>query len=217
MQDIQHFIFDLDGTITHPQPGIIGGYHYMFKKLGVEDKPDEELIPVIGPPLKYVLSHIFNFSPENVDLGFKYYREYYYEKGGMYEATIFDGMKDLFECLKQRKKMLHVATNKSYQVDKILEHFNVLQYFSSIEFYNEEKNVISKERMIENIIESENVTDKHSVVMIGDRKHDLLAAKNVGITAVGVLYGFGSKEELENCNPDHIVKNVAELRALLCP
>lgn len=217
MQGLQHFIFDLDGTITNPQPGIVGGYHFMLNKLRVEDKPDEELIPLIGPPLKYVLSHIFGFSPENVDLGIKYYREYYYEKGGMYEAYIFDGMKDLFKCLKSRNKILHVATNKAYQVDKILEHFEVLEYFSSIEFYNEEKNVISKERMIENILERENITDKRTVVMIGDREHDLLAAKNVGVCAVGVMYGFGSMEELKNCHPDHIVKDVAELRALLCP
>ena len=217
MQQIQHFIFDLDGTITHPQEGIVGGYRYAFDKSGFPGKSDAELIPLIGPPLKYVFSIIYHFSPEDTEAAIRYYREYYYDQGGMYEAFIFDGMRDIFECLKEKNKTLHIATNKALQVDKILQHFNVLEYFKHIEHYNEEKNIVTKERMIENILRKENITDMQSVVMIGDREHDLSAAKNVGILAIGVLHGFGSREELEACQPYRIVKNVSELHALLCP
>ena len=217
MQDIQHFIFDLDGTITQPQTGIVGGYRYAFKKLGFPDMADEEIIPLIGPPLKHVFKDLYHLSPEKVHSAIQYYREYYYDQGGMYEATIFDGMKELFQCLKEKKKILHVATNKALHVDKILEHFEVLEYFDTIEHYNEEKNVITKEKMIGNILENSAITDKQTVVMIGDRKHDLSAAKNVGIRAIGVLHGFGDREELEECSPDHIVSNTVELHALLCP
>lgn len=217
MREFQHYIFDLDGTITHPQQGIVGGYRYAFDQLGFPDKPDEELIPLIGPPLKYVFSVIYKLSPEETEAGIQYYRDYYYGKGGMYEAIIFEGMRDIFECLKAKNKTLHIATNKSLQVDKILSHFGVLNYFKHIEHYSEEKGIVTKERMIENILIAEEVRDNSSVVMIGDREHDLQAAKNVGVAAIGVLHGFGSREELQACEPYFIAENVSELRSVLCP
>lgn len=212
---MQHFIFDLDGTITNPQPGIVGGYRYAFDKLGFPNKSDEELVALIGPPLKYVFSKIYGFSEEDSVLGVQYYREYYYGQGGMYDAIIFDGMKALFQSLKDKNKTLHIATNKGLHVDKILEHFGVLEFFTNIEHYNEEKNVLNKETMIENILQKEKINDRSKVVMIGDRDHDLGAARNVGVQAVGVLYGFGKREELESCQPRFIVDNVAELHNVL--
>lgn len=212
---MQHFIFDLDGTITHPQPGIVGGYRYAFNKLGFPDKTDEELIPLIGPPLKYVFSKMYRLPDEQTQAGIEYYREYYYNQGGMYEAIIFEGMKELLQSLKNKNKSLHIATNKALQVDKILAYFDVLDYFTHIEHYNEEKNVVDKETMISNILEKENIRNKNNVVMIGDREHDLSAARNVGVQSVGVLYGFGKKDELEKCLPKYIVHNVAELHSVL--
>jgi phosphoglycolate phosphatase len=158
---------------------------------------------------------MYGFCEADAVSGVDYYREYYYGQGGMYDAIIFDGMKDLFQSLKEKNKTLHIATNKGLHVDKILEYFEVLEFFTCIEHYNEEKNVLNKETMIENILQNENITDKSKVVMIGDRDHDLGAAKKVGIQAVGVLYGFGNKEELEKCEPRHIVSNVAELHSVL--
>jgi len=212
---MQHFIFDLDGTITNPQLGIVGGYRYAFDKLGFPNKSDEELVALIGPPLKYVFSKMYGFSEEDSILGVNYYREYYYGQGGMYDAIIFDGMKALFQSLKDKNKTLHIATNKGLHVDKILEHFGVLEFFTSIEHYNEEKDVLNKETMIENILQNENIQDKNNVVMIGDRDHDLGAAKTIGIPSVGVLYGFGNKEELEKCHPKYLANNVAELHQFL--
>ena len=212
---MQHYIFDLDGTITNPQSGIVGGYRYSFEKLGFPDKPEEEMVALIGPPLKYVFSKIYGFSEEDAVLGVQYYRDYYYGQGGMYDAIIFDGMKALFQSLKDKNKTLHIATNKGLHVDKILEHFGVLEFFTNIEHYNEEKNVLNKETMIENILLKENIKDRSKVVMIGDREHDLGAAKNVGVQAVGVLYGFGNLEELQKCMPKYIVQNVSELHAVL--
>jgi len=212
---MQHFIFDLDGTITNPQLGIVGGYRYAFDKLGFPNKSDEELVALIGPPLKYVFSKMYGFSEEDSILGVNYYREYYYGQGGMYDAIIFDGMKALFQSLKDKNKTLHIATNKGLHVDKILEHFGVLEFFTSIEHYNEEKDVLNKETMIENILQNENIQDKNNVVMIGDRDHDLGAAKTIGIPSIGVLYGFGNKEELEKCHPKYLANNVAELHQFL--
>lgn len=212
---MQHFIFDLDGTITNPKAGILGGYHYAFQQLGFPQKPDEELVKLIGPPLRYVFSKLYQCSEEDTQKGIEYYKTYYYNNGGMYDAVLFDGMKELFQTLKSKNKTLHIATNKGYRVDKILEHFGVLDYFTQIEFYSEEKNVLTKDTMINNILQKENITDKKSVVMIGDRENDLSAAKNIGVCKVGVLYGFGTKEELTPYHPDFLVNTVPELQQVL--
>lgn len=212
---MQHFIFDLDGTITHPQPGIVGGYRYAFEKMGFPDKPDSELVSLIGPPLRHVFAHMYGFSESDTLAAVQHYRDYYYGQGGMYDAIIFVGMKELLHSLKDREKTLHIATNKGLHVDKILDHFGVLSYFTSIEHYSEEKGVTNKEIMIQNILDRENIDDLQRVVMIGDREHDLDAARKKGIAAVGVLYGFGDREELENCAPAHLVQDVAELARVL--
>ena len=212
---MQHFIFDLDGTITNPQPGIVGGFRHAFTQLGFPDKTEEELVALIGPPLKYVFSKIYGFSEEDAVSGVQHYRDYYYGQGGMYDAIIFDGMKALFQSLKDKNKTLHIATNKGLHVDKILEHFEVLNFFTHIEHYNEEKNVLDKGTMIEYILLKEKIRDKSKVVMIGDREHDLGAARKVGVQAVGILYGFGNKEELEKCHPKCLVTTVAELHQVL--
>lgn len=217
MQQVAHFIFDLDGTITHPQPGIVGGYRNAFQLLGLGNKTDDELVPLIGPPLRHVFSKQYGLSEEQTLLGIQYYREYYYQQGGMYEALLFEGMKTLLHTLKENKKTLHIATNKGMLVDKILAHFDVLEYFTTIEHYNEEKGVTTKEQMIENILQAHQIENKNLVVMVGDREHDLSAAKNIGIPSIGVLYGFGDRAELEKFNPLYLVNSVAELHTVLLP
>ncbi|MEN9447384.1 MAG: hypothetical protein RJA25_674 [Bacteroidota bacterium] len=212
---MQHFIFDLDGTITFPQPGILGGYRYAFEKFGITNLSDEALIPLIGPPLRYVFSKIYHFSEADTEAAIQYYKDYYYGQGGMYDAILFDGMRALFQSLKEEQKTMYIATHKSAYVEEILAHFNVLNFFSQIEHYDESKNILTKETMIQNIIQQQNISNLQSIVMIGDREHDLSAAKNMNVRAVGVLYGFGTKEELEQQHPDYLVENVSELSEVL--
>ena len=211
---MRHLIFDLDGTISNPQQGIVNGYHYAFEKMGIPGKSESELVGLIGPPLRVVFSEIYFFSKEDTDLAIQHYRDYYYGQGGMYENYIFEGMKDLLQELHAKNKLLHVATNKGLYVDKILDYLGVLEYFSSIEHYNEEKGVTQKHQMISNILSFQNA-EKERVLMIGDREHDILAANQVGVQSIGVLYGFGSPEEMQKCRPTYVVSSVSELRDLL--
>ncbi len=212
---MQHFIFDLDGTISNPEHGIVNGYKYAFEKLQIPIPTHLELVQLIGPPLRNVFRDMYGFSEEDATYAIDVYREYYNHQGGLYENNLFDGMDDLFTSLNKKNKTLHVATFKGAAVDIILKHFKIDHHFKHVFFYNEAINMISKEKMIEKIMQQENATDKNKVVMIGDRKHDLLAAKNVGVKSVGVLYGFGSEEEISACTPNFIAKNVEELHAIL--
>ena len=209
-----HFIFDLYGTISNPQQGIVNGYHYAFEKMGIPGKSEAELVALIGPPLRVVFRDIYHFSKENTESAIRYYRDYYYGQGGMYENYIFAGMKELLQDLHAKDNGLHIATNKGLHVDKILEYLGVLPYFSVIEHYNEEKGVTQKHQMLNNILTDQKI-EKENAVMIGDREYDVLAAHQTGIKSIGVLYGFGSMEEMERCTPGNIVSSVDELSRLL--
>jgi phosphoglycolate phosphatase len=209
-----HLIFDLDGTISNPQQGILNGYHYAFEKMGLPGKSEAELIPLIGPPLRVVFSEIYSFTKPDTDLAIQHYRDYYYDQGGMYENFIFDGMKELLHELHVKKYILHVATNKGMHVDKILDFLGVLPYFTSIEHYNESTGVTQKHQMLSNILTQQN-TSNENAIMIGDREHDILAAHHTGMPSIGVLYGFGSKDEMDKCAPTFLAATVGDLRTLL--
>ena len=99
--------------------------------------------------------------------------------------------------------------------EQILTHFEIRKYFSQIQHYNEEKGITTKEKMIELIMQSEQITDKNNIVMIGDRNTDIEAANYHQIKSIGVTYGFGSKQELENTKPTFLVDTVAELHNIL--
>lgn len=212
---MQHIIFDLDGTISNPEPGILNGYKYTFPTLDLPIPDDATLRTLIGPPLRMVFEKLYHQTPEKANEAISIYRVYYNQLGGAFENELYLGMQELLDSLFLQQKKLHIATHKGAMAHEILKHFNIRQYFSQLQHYNEEKNIVTKEKMIELIVEAENITHPEKAVMIGDRHSDIEAAKHVGIKSVGVTYGFGNLKEIEDAKPDYIVNNVAELQALL--
>ena len=158
---------------------------------------------------------MYHQTPEKATEAIATYRVYYNQLGGAFENELYAGMQELLHSLFHQQKKLHIATHKGAMAREILKHFDINQYFSQLQHYNEEKNITTKEKMIELILEAENVTQPEKVVMIGDRHSDIEAAKHVGIKSVGVTYGFGNLKEIEAAAPDYIVHNVAELHAVL--
>jgi len=212
---MQHIIFDLDGTISNPETGILNGYKYTFPKVNLPTPNDAELRTLIGPPLRIVFEEMYGLSNEQTNFAIDTYRVYYNTLGGAYENELYDGMLQLIQSLHQQNKTLHIATHKGAMSKEILKHFNIYSYFNQIQHYNEEKNIITKEKMIELILEKENFNNLENVVMIGDRYSDIEAAHTIGVKSIGVTYGFGSKEEITSTKPTHIAQNVAELQSLL--
>lgn len=213
---MQHIIFDLDGTISNPEIGILNGYKYTFPKVDLPTPTDDVLRKLIGPPLRVVFEKMYGLSAEQAEFAIKTYRVYYNELGGAYENELYTGMKELLHALHHQERKLHIATHKGAMTEQILQHFQIRNYFSQVQHYNEEKNITTKEKMIELIMQAENANDKTNVVMIGDRNTDIEAAHYHQIKSIGVTYGFGSKDELEKCDPIHIANNVAELNTILC-
>ena len=212
---MQHIIFDLDGTISNPEIGILNGYKYTFPKVDLPTPTDAILRTLIGPPLRIVFEKMYGLSSEQAEFAIKTYRVYYNELGGAYENELYNGMIELLHALHRQGKKLHIATHKGAMTEQILQHFQIRNYFSQIQHYKEEKNITTKEKMIELIMQAEDATNKDNIVMIGDRNTDIEAAHYHQIKSIGVSYGFGSKDELERIQPSFLVHNVAELHSVL--
>lgn len=212
---MQHLIFDLDGTISNPEVGILNGYKYTFEKLGLPIPSDVVLRTLIGPPLRIVFEHTYGLSSAAADFAIQTYRTYYNELGGAYENTLYDGMYDMLQTLHQQKNNLHIATHKGNMAHEILKYFKVRDLFSQIQHYNEATSITTKEKMVALIMQAENVTDKNQVVMIGDRHSDIEAAHYHQIKSVAIAYGFGSLQELKESKPTYLVHNTQELLSVL--
>ena len=211
----QHLIFDLDGTISNPREGIFNAYRYAFGKMDLPIPDDDKLKQYVGPPLRKVFGAYLNNNEAAIQAAITAYRHYYIDQQGMYENALFDGMFELLSGLNDYGITLSVATFKGASVDKILDHFAISHFFPIVEFYNEEKGIVTKAQMIANILERLQITDKDQVLMIGDREHDIFAAHETGVKSCAVTYGFGSVEELNKCRPDFTVNDVSALKQLV--
>jgi len=219
----QYILFDMDGTITDSKPGILKSMQYAVKSFGIDIK-DEELDSYsffLGPPLRDNFKQIWNFSDADAELAAEKYREYYVPKG-MYDNILYPGISDLLKNLKNSGKTVILATSKAEKYAReILEHFSILQYFDFVAGANLDGSRSNKAEVISSALEHFGIVsdkDKAKAVMIGDRSHDITGAVKTGIKSVGVLYGYGSIEELlfdEHAAADYIACDVDELTKLL--
>lgn len=210
-----YLFFDLDGTLTDPALGITNSFKYAIKYFGLEIPSYETLCSFIGPPLPDTFKTQFGFDELKASEGVKKYREYFAEKG-LFENEVYPGIPELLSELKKYGKKLVVATSKPEEFSlRIMEHFNLSQYFENIcgSLMNETRS--KKDEVITYAIERNHITDKSKILMIGDRKHDILGAKKTGLKSCGVLYGYGSQEELETAGADYIAKDISQLRSIL--
>lgn len=211
----KYILFDLDGTIIDPKEGITKSVEYALNKFEIKVDNLNELCKFIGPPLKDSFIEYYNFSEDEAEKAIKYYREYFADRG-IYENKLYKGFEDILISLKENNKVLIVATSKpTIFATKILENFNLSKYFTFVSGSNFDGSRVRKSEVIQYALEINNIKDLSEVVMIGDRKHDIYGAKEVGLDSIGVLYGYGDYEELYNSGANYIVNSVEELRALI--
>jgi len=211
----QYILFDLDGTLTDPKVGITKSVAYALEKLNIEVVDYSKLDFFIGPPLQESFQAYYDLNEQQVNEAIGYYRERF-QQHGLYENEVYPGIGPLLEALKKKGKTLAVATSKpTVFAEKILQHFNLDQYFEVIVGSNLDGTRIAKADVIHEVLLQLSSPDKGEVIMIGDRKHDLIGAKKEGIANIGVLYGYGSKEELALEEPTYIVNNIEELDSIL--
>lgn len=208
-------LFDLDGTLTDPGIGITNSVAYALDKYGIQVQDRSELYKFIGPPLQDSFVDFYGFSEAEAKKAVDYYREYYKVKG-IYENRLYDGMEELLSALCDAGKKLLVATSKPEPFSiRILEHFGIRQYFTYIAGSNMDGTRSIKKEVIAYALEAGNVTDKSAAVMVGDRKFDILGAKSMGLASIGVLFGYGSREELEEAGADYIAAQTGDIYSLV--
>ena len=206
------FLFDLDGTLTDPKEGIVNSVIYALRKMGIDEQDHNKLLSFIGPPIQHSFANIYGMNEEQVTDTVTYYREYFKTKG-MFENHVYEHIPSVLQDLKDTGKRLFVATSKPTVFAKqILEHFQMAHYFEEIVGSNLDGTRIAKAEIIQHILHTYDGLEKEDVVMVGDREHDMIGARQVGIDSIGVLYGYGSNEELVAAGATHISKDVESLK-----
>lgn len=207
-------LFDLDGTLTDPQEGITKSVQYALRKMGIEVEDRTKLLPFIGPPLMYSFQHFYGLTKEEAREAIGYYREYF-ERDGMYDNRAFDGMADILAMLKAKGKTLLVATSKpTIFADPIVRHYGMGEYFKEIIGASTDGTRTEKGQVI---AEALRYTDspREAVLMIGDREHDVIGAREHGIDVLNVGFGYGTAEEREVHKPDYYCETMEDLAEFL--
>ena len=211
----EYVFFDLDGTLTDSGEGIINAAVYALEKYNIEVNDRSELRKFIGPPLQDSFSTDYGFSEDEIEDVIKTFREYYSEKG-IFENTIYENIQTVLFELKNRGKKLVVATSKpEVFTKKVLDHFNISSYFDYVSGATLNNEKIQKVDIIRDAICKLGITDKSKVIMVGDRKLDVLGAKENGIDSIGVLWGYGDLLELEKVGPTYIAEKVLDLLEII--
>ncbi|WP_099811610.1 HAD family hydrolase [Streptococcus suis] len=210
----QTILFDLDGTLTDSGQGILNSVAYALEKMGIEEPDAANFNRFIGPPLYESFSRFYQLSPEDTQSAVDAFRVYFKEKG-MFENQLYPGIIPLLEELRTVGKTLVIATSKPEIFAKqILEHFGIAHYFDVIAGASLDSSRISKADVIGYAINQLEAFPKHAV-MIGDREHDIEGARMHQLPAIGVLYGYGSKQEFEKAGATMIVETVQDLKRVL--
>ncbi len=208
----KHIIFDLDGTLSNSYCGITNAVKYALEAMGIEVKSRKELKKFIGPPLIHTFMGSYGMNRSEGDRAVELFREYYTEKG-VYENSLFEGEKELLSYIKSGGGKMYIATSKPQKfAETVLDFLKISDYFTFVRGVSFEEAETEKDMLIEDIINKFGL-DKSETVMVGDTRFDIEGAKKAGVTAVGVLYGFGEMEELKKA--DATAETALQLKDIL--
>ncbi len=214
----RYLLFDLDGTLTDPKVGITTCVQYALKHFGIDEPDLDKLEPFIGPPLKDSFMQFYQMDEEQAEAAIEKYRERFQDTG-IFENKVYDGIPKMLKALQSKGMRLGVASSKpTVYVRRILEHFQLAQYFEVVVGSELDGTRVEKEEVLQealNLLFAYKPIRREQVYMIGDRRFDIEGAKSMGVESVGVAYGYGGMEELKAAKADYIVRSVAELQKFL--
>ena len=213
MKKFDTLLFDLDGTLTDSTEGILGCLVYAIERMGFEVPKDTNKF--LGPPIRQSFAEFLGMNGEQVDEAVRIFRERYSDTG-LFENRVYDGIPGMLERLKSGGKRLMVATSKPqvYAV-RIFERFGLAQYFEIVGGAELDGSRDYKDEVIEYVLAKAGITDRSTVLMIGDRRQDVLGAHKTDIECMGILWGYGSAEELTQAGADYIARTPQEAADML--
>lgn len=210
----QNLLFDLDGTMTDPKEGITKSFQYALQAFGVEEELNR-LNRVIGPPLIDSFRDFYGFSEEQAKAAVEKYRERF-SKVGIFENARYPGVIEMLRALKDKGRTVCLATSKPIVFARqILEAYDMAPYFDITVGSELDGRRNYKNEVIDEVLRQLKHPPLDTVLMIGDRKQDILGAKQCGIAALGVRFGYAEPGELETAGADYLVDTVAQLREFL--
>lgn len=205
-------LFDLDGTLTDSGEGIINCATLALRHFGLPIPSYADMRTFVGPPLRDSFIR-FGVPADQADEAIRVYRSRYIPTG-MFENTPYPGIRELLEALRAEGYTLYVATSKPEEMSvTILEKFDLAKYFHRICGASIDSSRSTKDAVIAYLLESSGA--KEDMVMVGDTKYDILGAKAHGIPAIGVGWGYGKVEEMEEAGAVGIAKTMDELIGLI--
>ena len=202
----KYVFFDLDGTLTQSEFGIINSVIYALNKMGIEVGDRESVKRFIGPPLIVSFKEFYKMSDEDAEKAAALYRECY-NAGEIFNAPLFDGIKELLEKLTEAGIKLYVVTSKpEVFASRIVEHYGIKRYFEKVIGPDLSEKGPSKTELVKMAMDdSSSDPIKEEYVMVGDRFYDIEGANANGIDSIAVLYGYGNREEFEKSGATYIV------------
>lgn len=209
-------LFDLDGTLTDAGPGILNCIEYALEAQGIEYPDRSAMRTYLGPPLAVTFREQFGMNDSQITQAIEKYRERYHDVG-LFENSVYSGIPELLRTLQESNIRLATATSKpEYSATRILQHFELDQYFEFIGAAALDGSRDSKSLVIKHTLEATGThPDTHRMIMIGDRHHDIHGAKEHGIDSIGVLWGYGDHDELAQAGAIDIVSDPQQLADLL--
>jgi phosphoglycolate phosphatase len=204
-----HILFDLDGTLTDPKEGFIKSVRFALSKLTIELDPEINLESYIGPPLHVTFRKLCGTESSAED-AISLYRERY-SNIGLFENTLYKGILECLDRIIGKADSIHVVTSKPTVFSRrIIKHFELDQYFGVVFGSNLDGTLSDKTELLDHVLKSQGI-HAQDTVMIGDRRFDIVAAKNHGLRALGVLWGYGSEEELKSAGADALCAHPKEI------
>ena len=198
------FLFDLDGTLTDSTEGIVRCLEYALERMGFDIPEDKNKF--LGPPLYRSFAEFCGMNEEQVNEAVRIFRERY-STVGLFENRVYEGVPEMLKRLRDGGKRIMVATSKPevYAV-RIFDRFGLSQFFEIVGGANINGTRNDKDEVIEYVLEKAGISDRSSVLMIGDRRQDVIGAHKTGLKCMGILWGFGSIEELTEAGADFIAE-----------
>ena len=212
---LKHIFFDLDGTLTDSQEGIIKCMQYALEKLNCPFPAEFEATNIIGPPLRDTFKKLFHTEDEAlIEKAVATYRERF-STVGLFENKVYPDIAEMLSALHENSHQLYVVTSKArIYANRIIDHFALSQWFTGIYGSELGGRFDNKADLIKHVL-NERKIDTTEAVMVGDKKEDIIAGKTNGIKTIGVTYGYGSQREITDAKPDYICNSPREIQTLL--
>lgn len=215
MKKYKYLLWDLDGTLTLSHPGIFNCMRHALEKLGAPAPTPQQLRLCVGPPLDWSFETLFGMTPEEAQRGIAIYRERY-GVAGWQENDPVEGALECLKTLDAAGYKMALATSKPmYYAQKIVEKFGFAKYLVFEPEPMRPGYEPKKTDMIEKAIELLGA-DKADCLMIGDRRYDIVGARETGVDVAALDVGYAEEGEFEKYPPDYYFKDFDELtKALL--